>query len=462
MNRSPRALGNVIVFRAVALAAAGLIVVSAALLLALSQNLRHTADQDLDAAVALVTQADSTGQTSVQEARLLRLLPARALVAIQTEDGSIEALSASALEVDQIPIDRHDGEVFAFRSSGQPFRGTIVQPEDLSLVGLDGTVTQIKKILIAVDISDDRETVRTVSLVAFAVTTAVLTAVGIATALAVKRALSPMHVIAATASRIAASGEAEPLPRDTPYVETEAIARSVEDALHRRLTAESVVRNFVADASHELRTPIAKIQGWTDLLIDGSLDAATAARAVDSISAASEELTEVVDELGLLARLDTTPSRTLGLCDVTQIAHEVISDARSVAPGSTFAITTVPDALVTGDATGLRTAMRNLVGNAVVHGGGNVRLDVAVSEDQEQVIVTVSDDGPGIPQELRSRVFDRFFTTAAGSSRHAGLGLAIVAAIARSHGGSVCVLDAPVSGTTMELCLPRSTGRSKS
>ena len=159
----------------------------------------------------------------------------------------------------------------------------------------------------------------------------------------------------------------------------------------------------------------------------------------------------MVHQLALLARLDAPETTPEVEVDLAALANEIADEARQVAAGAEVAVSTSGAVIVRGDAAQLRTALRNLVGNAVQHGGAIVSIDIA--GDDAGVTIAVSDNGPGIPAQLRARVFNRFFTTAPGHSQHSGLGLAIVAAVARRHGGHVTVGDATGGGALVTMRL---------
>lgn len=459
-KRRPREVAGALVARVVGVAALGLILALVALVWTLASHLRATADADLDAATTLVTSADADHPRTVDEQRLRRILPGRALVAVVDADGEVRALSATAVDIAGLPLDHAAGDSFGFGIGDRHFRGRVIEAPEVEVSSADGTTLRVERMLIAIDVTSDRATVRAVTGFALGIAAAVLLALAVATRVVVARSLRPLAAMAAAADRIASTGAAEPMPA-SPFVETQALAAAVDQALTRRLAAEQAVRDFVADASHELRTPIAKVQGWTDLLVDGSLDANRSQAALDSIAAATEELAALVQQLALLARLDAiTPGGTaadtaaalLTDVDLHALAVRLAEEAMQVAPDAVVGVGGTGPVIVHGNEGQLRTALRNLIGNAVQHGGGNVRIEVTGGE--RLATVEVADNGPGIPAHLRTRVLDRFFTTAAGNSAHSGLGLAIVAAVARAHDGMLTVDDAPGGGALLRLTLP--------
>lgn len=297
----------------------------------------------------------------------------------------------------------------------------------------------------------------------------------------VRRELAPLARVATTARGIAsldlASGEVgtfERVPDDATVAGTEVgdvglalntMIDNVEDALHERLASESRLRQFVADASHELRTPLASIQGYTQLLQKESVDPDLA---LARIGSESKRMSALVEDLLLLARLDA--GRELGAepVDLVPLVIDAVSDGHAAAPDHEWRIDLAPDATETctvlGDEGALRQVLVNLVGNARVHTPAGTTVVVGLRRRGEEVVLSVADDGPGIPEELRATVFDRFVRgdqsrtrAGAGSS---GLGLSIVASIAKALGGRVDLVSSQ-AGTTFSVVLPAAVRRGR-
>ncbi|WP_062515944.1 sensor histidine kinase [Demequina gelatinilytica] len=450
-----RSLESTLVGRVVAVLAIGLVAVAGLVVGALSLHLRAAAEETLAAAVATVERADAAG-TTLSEARVSRVLPTGGAVAFVTADGSVRAIAPEALDVRALPVEAEPGEGLRFTLGDRVYVAETIATEGLTLRTEDGPEEPVARVLVALDVTSDRATVRRVSFIAVAVALLGAAALAVVGRAVVRRSLAPVEEVAAAAARIARTGEAEPMPDGGPYDETMALAASVDDALRRRTEAERAVRDFVADASHELRTPVAKIQGWAEVALSAAPDNPRGRHATERVIGAAEELAAIVDELGLLARLDAAPRTSRERIDVGALAREVVADAGVVAPAAALTCH-VGDGVpaVVGDRAALTRAVRNLVGNALQHGGE--RIDVRVEAVDGGAAVTVADDGPGIPRELRTRVFDRFFSTAPGNPRHSGLGLAIVGAAARTHGGRAEVLDSD-RGATVLLWLPAAIG----
>ncbi|WP_412540688.1 ATP-binding protein [Longispora sp. K20-0274] len=213
------------------------------------------------------------------------------------------------------------------------------------------------------------------------------------------------------------------------------------------MSAAEQMRRFVGEASHELRTPVTTIRGYADVYRQqrASLELADADRIIDRISAQAVRMSGLVDDLLLLAQLDQHRPLAAEPVDLLDVAADVVLD------DLTDRVTlTGESAPVVGDPVRLRQAVGNLVDNALRHTAGPVSVHVGPGR------VDVVDEGPGILAEHAERVFERFYrvgSTRAAASSGAGLGLAIVAAIAAAHGGAV-TLEPSEGGAHFRLTLP--------
>lgn len=224
----------------------------------------------------------------------------------------------------------------------------------------------------------------------------------------------------------------------------------VEGALAARHASETQVRQFVADASHELRNPLAAIRGYAELTRrERDQVPATTAHALGRIESESERMSRLVDDLLLLARLDSGPALASGPVEMGALLANAVSDAEAAGPDHTWTLSLPPDDIVAlGDAHRVHQVVANLLANARVHTPAGTRVDAALAREDAWAVVRITDDGPGIPDGLGARVFERF--TRADASRvrtggvpSTGLGLAIVAAVVAAHGGHVGVESRP-------------------
>ncbi|RYV51497.1 sensor histidine kinase [Pengzhenrongella frigida] len=326
---------------------------------------------------------------------------------------------------------------------------------------------------------------------------AVVTVFGILLALVagmvlVRRELRPLQRVAATATRVSErplDRGAVALPERVAEVDTDpgtevgqvgaALNRllgHVEQALEARHESETQVRQFVADASHELRTPLAAIRGYAELVrhLPGELNP-DALRAMGRVESESLRMTALVEDMLLLARLDA--GRPLGSdeVDLAALAIDAVADAHAAGPDHVWQLDLpvgedwseptddedqdepdAPRAVVIGDDHRLQQVLVNLLSNARVHTPPGTVVRTTVRTDGEHVTVAIQDNGPGIPEPLRSHLFQRFTRGNAARSPGAGstgLGLAIVDAVVGAHGGRIDVDTAPGS-TIFTVTLP--------
>ncbi len=223
----------------------------------------------------------------------------------------------------------------------------------------------------------------------------------------------------------------------------------IAGALANRHASETRVRQFVADASHELRTPLAAIRGYAELTRrsrdDVPPDIAHAMRRVES---ESTRMTALVEDLLLLARLDSGRPLVREPVDLTPLVIDAVSDAHIAGPDHSWPLD-LPERsfVVLGDAARLHQAVANLLANARIHTPAGTTVTTSLSlADSGQVVLSVVDDGPGIPPVLLPEVFERFARGDTSRSRAAGstgLGLSIVAAVVEAHQGLVAVTSRP-------------------
>lgn len=225
---------------------------------------------------------------------------------------------------------------------------------------------------------------------------------------------------------------------------------------------EGLRQDFVANVSHELRTPLSLIKSAGETLIDGAKhDPAALTRFLEIIDKNANRLTLLIDDLLLLARLDSgNMELRLATVLIGPAVQEAIEDLSSKARfrGVLLSSEIPPGTMAEVDPERLRQVLANLIDNAIKYGSANgqVRVSARVLPDH-QVEVCIADDGPGIPDEAKARIFERFYRIDKARSREqggTGLGLAIVKNIITAHGGDVRVESAPGQGTKFFVTLP--------
>ncbi|NJC13834.1 signal transduction histidine kinase [Micromonospora profundi] len=310
-----------------------------------------------------------------------------------------------------------------------------------------GTAADPLTVLVARSMADVRHSthvVRTILLVAFPLLVAALAAVAWRV---VGATLRPVEALRRGAEEITGRAGAGRLPVPASADEIHRLAVTLNGMLDRLETARDRQRAFVSDAAHELRSPLTNIR--TELEVAQRLADRTDWTAVTAnLLADTERLSRLVDDLLLLARLDETPvARLTGPVELGALLSEVAARY----PSPPVRVVPYPGPLWTvGNADELRRVLANLVDNAVRHAHESVVLAAEPSHDGAYHLVTVTDDGPGIPAADRDRVFDRFTRLDDGRGRDdggAGLGLAIVRELVRRAGGTITLTTATATAT---------------
>jgi two-component system OmpR family sensor kinase len=375
---------------------------------------------------------------------------------------------------DKCPLSSADRVVLTSVPAGdKPFSSDLSHHGEYRLLASPGPGGTIY--LTGLSLAPVESTLRQVELVEALVFASVLLLTGVLGTGFVRLSLRPLRRVAATATQVAerplASGEVtlpERVPDANPRTEVGQVGLAfnrmlghVEAALGRRAASEARLRRFAADASHELRTPLAAIRGYAELArrhpgpIPGDI-----AHALSRVESESARMSVLVDELLLLAQLDAGRPLAKEPVDLTRLAIDATSDARA-ASGDHRWMLELPDepVEVEGDEHRLHQVLANLMSNAAKHTppGTTVTVAVAAGENPGTVELGVTDDGPGVPEDLQPALFERFVRGDSARSNgggSTGLGLAIVQAVTVAHGGSVDVTSRP-GRTSFVITLPR-------
>ncbi len=296
----------------------------------------------------------------------------------------------------------------------------------------------------------------------------------------VRRAFRPLTRIEDTAAAIARGDLSRRIPTRAAKDEVTSLSRSlnvmlaqIERSFAVREASEERMRQFVADASHELRTPLAAVRGYAELYRQGAVrEPEDVAGAMGRIESEATRMGGLVEDLLMLARLDTQRPLDEATVDLTVLASDAVQDAQAIDSSRPVRLVglggnPLQPTEIQGDDAKLRQVLANLVGNAVSHTPAGTPMEVAVGHtpDGGHAVVEIRDHGPGVNPEQAQRVFERFFradpsrTRATGRGGGNGLGLAIVAAIVGQHRGKVGVAQTPGGGATFVVELP--TGNSQ-
>jgi two-component system, OmpR family, sensor kinase len=333
-------------------------------------------------------------------------------------------------------------------------------------LGDEGTV------VVALPLTEVRATQRRLRLIGGVVSGLVILALGVAAYWLTRRELRPLERMAARSGAIAAgdlSQRVEPADQRTEVgrlgaalnvmlAEIERAFGEMERAYAERVAAEERLRQFVADASHELRTPVTSIRGYAELFRRGAGDRPDdLANAMRRIELEGRRMGELVDELLLLAQLDQGLPLEHERVDLSVVVDAAVDAARAADPQRPIAFAAQGELLVFGSESRLRQVVENLLTNARVHTPTGTPIDIRLAGDDQEVVLEVADAGPGVAAEEADRIFERFYRPDRSRTRSqggAGLGLAIVRSLVEAHGGTVGYRARPGGGSIFRVVLP--------
>jgi two-component system OmpR family sensor kinase len=314
---------------------------------------------------------------------------------------------------------------------------------------------QGEQLILAVPLTDTNDTLHRLLLIELAVTGgAILLAIAAGWWL-VRLGMRPLRDIEQTAGAIAEGKLDQRVPGENATTEVGRLATAlnvmlgrIQDAFAARdrtegalRRSETRLRQFVADASHELRTPVAAVSAYAELFERGADERPEdLARVMQGIRGETTRMGHLVDDLLLLARLDEHRPIERAPVDLVALAGEAVEAARTVGPEWPLTLRAEHPVEVSGDGSRLRQVFDNLLANVRAHTPPGTETTITIIQDGDAAVCTVADDGPGIPADTANRLFERFYRVDPSRSRSsggAGLGLSIVAAIVAAHGGTV-------------------------
>jgi two-component system OmpR family sensor kinase len=320
-------------------------------------------------------------------------------------------------------------------------------------------------LVFALPLTDVSESVHRLVTVEVVATLAVLAVLALVAWWVIRLGVRPIKQMTETATAIAGGELSHRVPDVGPGTEAGELGVAlnqmlgrIEQAFQEREQSEERLKQFVADASHELRTPITTIRGYAELYRGGGL---AATPDLDEAMRRTEQeairMGGLVDDLLHLARLDQGRPIEHEPVDIAFLARDAARDAQAVDPDRAIDVDTDGALVVRGDESRLRQVLANLVTNALVHTEPGTPITVRARRVGDDAVVEVIDRGAGMPPDVAARAFERFYRADPSRSRHrggTGLGLAIVEATVAAHGGTVALDTAPGRGTTVRVVLP--------
>jgi two-component system OmpR family sensor kinase len=279
--------------------------------------------------------------------------------------------------------------------------------------------------------------------------------------------LRPLVIVEATAERIAEGDLTARLPDLKPNTEVGRLVSTlnimlgrIEESFAARVESESKLRRFVADASHELRTPITAIRGFAELHRQGAVTGEEKTKELlGRIENESKRMGSLVEDLLLLARLDQSREMKSEPINLSKLVSDAVESARVAGPLHKINYQNpTEDIYALGDNDRIHQVVANLLANARTHTPAGTIINVLINQSEDGIRISISDNGPGLGDKDQARIFERFYR--ADSSRvrtdgeGTGLGLSIVDAVMRAHAGEVSVESKLGEGATFTLFFP--------
>jgi two-component system OmpR family sensor kinase len=276
--------------------------------------------------------------------------------------------------------------------------------------------------------------------------------------------LKPLEAVEDTAEAIAAGDLSARLPAAKPDTEVGRLTTSlntmlarIEESFTARLESESKLRRFVADASHELRTPLTAIRGFAELHRQGAVVGEEKTKElINRIEKESVRMSSLVEDLLLLARLDQSRELAKEPVDLNTLITEAVASARAAGPNHPIEIKLeASEIFVLGDSQRIHQVIANLLANARAHTPNGTQISITAMQGVSETTIAVSDKGPGLSKADQDRIFERFYradpSRVRNSGEGSGLGLSIVDAVMKAHGGYVTVKSEVGQGATFTL-----------
>lgn len=388
------------------------------------------------------------------------LVPTDYYVAIITNDGEVVDLSDPPETALRLPVDLTAvARLVDIRTVGSADGGTF---------RLRATTTEVGVLFAAASLRPVNNAVHELQVILMVATVIALAVLAVAGAGVVRRGLAPLETIAAQADRITAGDLDRPVEPQTPDTEVGRLGMALNRMLARihatveeQRDGQERMRRFWADASHELRTPLTAVRVNAELYEQGVLTSrAQIDEAMRRIRISNHRMSALVDDMLRLARLQQQPSSATGPVDLTAVLTDCLEEVRALDQDYCWVGRIQPGLVVLGDPDLLRRAVDNLLVNIRAHTPVGTTGTLLARADGDHVVIEAGDDGPGVAESAIPRLFDRFYRADVhhtGTSSGAGLGLAIVAEVAASHGGTATAASVTPHGLCVRLNLP--TGR---
>lgn len=325
---------------------------------------------------------------------------------------------------------------------------------------------------VGIDLEESKRIVGSFASVFLAFSLVVVVLSAALTRLMISSTFKPLREVEQTAARFAGGDFTQRLEGSTPNTEVGRLTRSLNTMLSRidrafRDRADTIeqMRRFIADASHELRTPLVSVRGYAELYRMGGLKTKKdVSQAMERIEKEANRMSSLVTDLLELARLDENKPLDIAPVSLLTLAEEAAMDASAIAPDRSITAHLAEgvkseDVVIEADDNKLRQVLTNLLQNArrFSDAGTPIEIEIGKQRRPDRAVIRVIDHGEGIPEQVREKIFQRFWradTSRARETGGSGLGLAIVQTIVARHDGDIRVTDTPGGGATIEILFP--------
>lgn len=349
-------------------------------------------------------------------------------------------------------VAEYGSKPFTIEAPGSDFRvATTVLPSSLGSV------------IVAQSLADFDKTTRQIGSVFLIIGSLVLLFIAFASRQVIKVGMRPLERIEETAEKIAAGDLSARLDNFEPDTEVGRLSSSlnimlsrIEEAFDARMRSEDKLRRFVADASHELRTPLTAIRGFAELHRQGAVpDGEKTHELIARIEKESMRMGYLVEDLLMLARMDQSRELEINDVNLSELVQEAVTSAQAAGPNHTITTSIKSGVATKGDGDKIYQVVTNLLANVRTHTPAGTAINVSVTTDGADSLIIVADNGPGLSAQNQARIFERFYRVDASRQRNSkegsGLGLSIVDAVMRAHGGEVTVASELGKGAAFTL-----------
>lgn len=388
---------------------------------------------------------------------------------------SVTLLGPGGIVLGQIGGDLNATEITSYLSAITPERAAKYgdSPFTIEVPGSDFRVisTQLPSGLGSVVVAQSMEnidrTLRRLQGLFVLIGLAMIFFIALASRKVIKVGLKPLANVEETAERIAEGDLTARLPDVKPNTEVGRLVNTlntmlgrIEESFAARVESESKLRRFVADASHELRTPITAIRGFAELHRQGAVAGeAKTKELIGRIESESKRMGSLVEDLLLLARLDQSREMKSEPVNLSKLVADAVASARAAGPNHVVNFEESTDEIYAlGDNDRIHQVVANLLANARTHTPAGTVIDVTVKQGLDGVRIRIADNGPGLSKADQERIFERFYRADASRVRTegdgTGLGLSIVDAVMRAHAGQVSVESELGKGAAFTLFFP--------